>query len=182
MPRRARARRRRPEGPTRPPAGPVRPAPARRASPRGPGVPARARRSGHRSAARPTSRTPSCRRPPSRPRSIAAHMVGRVKAAVVHEPGPPEVLRVEARPVPEARDGWIVVGIHAFGLNRSELVTRRGGSGNAVAFPRVLGIEAVGEVVEDPSGELEPGQTFVAAMGGMGRAFDGGYEQYALLP
>jgi NADPH:quinone reductase-like Zn-dependent oxidoreductase len=46
----------------------------------------------------------------------------------------------------------------------------------------VLGIEAVGEVVEDPSGELAAGQVFVAAMGGMGRDYDGGYEQYALLP
>jgi NADPH:quinone reductase-like Zn-dependent oxidoreductase len=105
-----------------------------------------------------------------------------VKAAVVHEPGPPEVLKVEDLPVPEARDGWIVVRVRAFGLNRSELVTRRGDSGDAVTFPRVLGIEAVGEVVEDPSSELAPGQRFVAAMGEMGRAYDGGYEQFALLP
>jgi NADPH:quinone reductase-like Zn-dependent oxidoreductase len=105
-----------------------------------------------------------------------------VLAAVVHQPGPPEVLQVEERPAPEAREGWIVVRVRAFGLNRSELVTRAGGSGDAVRFPRVLGIEAVGEVVEDPSGTLAPGQAFVAAMGEMGRAYDGGYEQYALLP
>lgn len=109
-------------------------------------------------------------------------MCRRVLAAVVHEPGPPEVLRLEQRPVPAAREGWIVVRIRAFGLNRSELITRAGGSGDAVRFPRVLGIEAVGEVVEDPSGELPPGHAFVAAMGEMGRAYDGGYEEYALLP
>ena len=105
-----------------------------------------------------------------------------MQAAVVHEPGPPEVLRLEDLPIPEPRDGWILVRVRAFGLNRSELVTRRGGSGDAVRFPRVLGIEAVGEVVSDPSGELSEGQAFVAAMGEMGRAYDGGYEQYALLP
>jgi len=105
-----------------------------------------------------------------------------VKAAVVHEPGPPDVLRIEELPVPEAREGWILVRVRAFGLNRSELVTRQGGSGDAVTFPRVLGIEAVGEVVEDPAAELAPGRAFVAAMGDMGRAYDGGYEQYALLP
>jgi NADPH:quinone reductase-like Zn-dependent oxidoreductase len=105
-----------------------------------------------------------------------------MKAAVIQEPGPPDVLQIEDRPIPEARPGWIVVRVRAFGLNRSELVTRRGGSGDAVRFPRVLGIEAVGEVVEDPSQELPAGQTFVAAMGNMGRAYDGGYEQYALLP
>ena len=105
-----------------------------------------------------------------------------MKAAVVHAPGPPDVLTVEDLPVPEVRDGWILVRVRAFGLNRSELVTRRGGSGDAVTFPRVLGIEAVGEVVSDPSGEVAEGRTFVAAMGEMGRAYDGGYEQYALLP
>jgi NADPH2:quinone reductase len=105
-----------------------------------------------------------------------------VLAAVVHDPGPPEVLQVEDRPMPQARPGWIVVRIRAFGLNRAELITRSGGSGDNVRFPRVIGIEAVGEVVEDPSGELAPGQAFVAAMGEMGRAYDGGYEEYALLP
>ena len=49
-------------------------------------------------------------------------------------------------------------------------------------FPRVLGIEAVGEVVDPGGGDLAPGQVVAAAMGGMGRDFDGGYEEYALLP
>jgi NADPH:quinone reductase-like Zn-dependent oxidoreductase len=84
--------------------------------------------------------------------------------------------------VPEARPGWVLVRVRAFGLNRSELTTRAGGSGDAVKFPRVLGIECVGEVVDAPDGGLAPGQTIVAAMGGMGRDYDGGYAQYALLP
>jgi NADPH:quinone reductase-like Zn-dependent oxidoreductase len=96
-------------------------------------------------------------------------------AAVVHEPGGPDVLRVEEIPTPEPRPGWVLVRVRAFGLNRSELGTRAGESGAAVRFPRVLGIECVGEVVET-------GQTIVAAMGGMGREFDGGNAEYALLP
>jgi NADPH:quinone reductase-like Zn-dependent oxidoreductase len=98
-----------------------------------------------------------------------------VRAAVVHEPGGPDVLRVEEIPTPERRPGWALVRVRAFGLNRSEL-----GTGDAVKFPRVLGIECVGEVVEAP--DLAPGQTMLAAMGGMGREFDGGYAEYALLP
>jgi NADPH:quinone reductase-like Zn-dependent oxidoreductase len=97
-----------------------------------------------------------------------------VRAAVVHEPGGPDVLRVEEIPTPEPRDGWVLVRVRAFGLNRSELGTRAGESGAAVKFPRVLGIECVGELTD--------GQTVIAAMGGMGREFDGGYAEYALLP
>jgi NADPH:quinone reductase-like Zn-dependent oxidoreductase len=98
-----------------------------------------------------------------------------MRAAVVHEPGGPDVLRVEEISTPEPRDGWVLVRVRAFGLNRSELGTRAGESGDAVKFPRVLGIECVGEVVET-------GQTVIAAMGGMGREFDGGYAEHALLP
>ncbi len=105
-----------------------------------------------------------------------------MRAAVVHEPGGPEVLRVEELPVPEPRPGWVLVRVRAFGLNRSELVTRAGGSDDAVRFPRVLGIECVGEVEEAPDADLAPGQTIVAAMGGMGRDYDGGYAQYTLIP
>jgi NADPH:quinone reductase-like Zn-dependent oxidoreductase len=105
-----------------------------------------------------------------------------MQAVVVREPGGPEVLRLEERPVPEARPGWVLVRVRASGLNRSELVSRAGGSGDAVRFPRVLGIECVGEVVEAPESDLRPGQRVVAVMGGMGREFDGGYSQYALLP
>jgi NADPH:quinone reductase len=105
-----------------------------------------------------------------------------MQAAVVHEPGGPEVLRLEELPIQEPGPGRVLVRVRAFGLNRAELVTRRGGSGDAVRFPRVLGIECVGEVVEARDADLRRGQTMVAVMGGMGRDYDGGYAQYALLP
>jgi NADPH2:quinone reductase len=105
-----------------------------------------------------------------------------MQAVVVHEPGGAGVLKLEERPIPDPTSGWVLVRVRAFGLNHSELITRAGGSGDAVRFPRVLGIECVGEVVLAPGSDLTPGQRIVAAMGGMGRDFDGGYEQYALLP
>jgi NADPH:quinone reductase-like Zn-dependent oxidoreductase len=105
-----------------------------------------------------------------------------MQAVVVHEPGGPEVLQLEERPTPEARAGWVLVGVRAFGLNRSELITRAGGSGAAVHFPRVLGIECVGEVLDASDSSLQAGQRVLAAMGGMGRDYDGGYQQRALLP
>jgi NADPH2:quinone reductase len=105
-----------------------------------------------------------------------------MQAVVVHKPGGPEVLRLEELEIPDPHLGWVLVRVRAFVLNRSELITRAGGSGDAVRFPRVLGIECVGEVVDAPGSDLQPGQRILAAMGGMGRGYDGGYEQYALLP
>ncbi|WP_037322942.1 zinc-binding dehydrogenase [Amycolatopsis thermoflava] len=102
-----------------------------------------------------------------------------MRAVVVDGPGGPEVLRVREVPVPEVRHGWTLVRVEGFGLNRSELMTRQGLSPN-VRFPRVLGIECVGVVVE--SARLAPGTKVAAVMGEMGREFDGGYAEYALLP
>lgn len=104
-----------------------------------------------------------------------------MKAAVIYQPGGPEELRLEERPIPQTRPGTVLVKVKAFGLNRSELMTRKGYSPNVV-FPRILGIECVGEVVQDPSCNLQPGQQVAACMGGMGREYDGSYAEYTLLP
>lgn len=104
-----------------------------------------------------------------------------MKAVVIHKAGDPEVLAVEERTVPQAKAGWVLIQVKAFGLNRSELFTRQGHSPN-VPFPRILGIEAVGVVVDAPGSDFEAGQTVATAMGGMGRDFDGGYAEYTLVP
>src|SRR2546430_2824933 len=96
-----------------------------------------------------------------------------MKAIVVEQSGSPEVLRIRQMPRPEPDNGWVVVRIRAFGLNRSEMFTRQGFSPD-VTFPRILGIEAVGEVEQDPSGHYQAGQKVAAVMGGMGRQYNGG--------
>ncbi len=104
-----------------------------------------------------------------------------MKAAVMSAIGGPEVLKIEDRPIPEAHPGAVLIRVRAFGLNRSELFTRQGHS-PGVEFPRILGIEAVGEVVAAPGGEFPLGAVVATAMGGMGRQFDGGYAEYTLVP
>lgn len=74
-----------------------------------------------------------------------------------------------------------MVKVKGFGINHSEVYTRLGES-PTVKFPRILGIECVGEVAETTADNLTVGQTVVSMMGGMGRDFDGGYAEYALLP
>lgn len=63
-----------------------------------------------------------------------------------------------------------------------EIFTRQGHS--PVQFPRILGIECVGTVASAPDHSSDfPVDTPVATyMGGMGRAFDGGYAEYTCVP
>ena len=104
-----------------------------------------------------------------------------MKAAVIHEPGGPEVIKLESRPVPTPKTGEVLIRVKAFGLNRSELFTRQGLS-PGVSFPRILGIEAVGLVEEAPGAEFSKGDVVATAMGGMGRNFDGSYAEYTCVP
>jgi NADPH2:quinone reductase len=106
-----------------------------------------------------------------------------VRAVVLSEPGPAENLIVQDWPLPPEREGWVRIRVEAFGLNRSELMTRLGLSGDAVTFPRVLGIECAGVVDAAPAGSgLRSGQQVVAMMGEMGRTYDGSYAEYTSVP
>lgn len=104
-----------------------------------------------------------------------------MRAAVLDAPGPPEALQIRDIPVTAPAPGQVLIEVKAFGLNRSELHTRLA-LAEGVVFPRVLGIEATGVVVDCPGGELEPGDQVAALMGGMGRTFDGGYAEYTCVP
>jgi len=104
-----------------------------------------------------------------------------MKAWRLHQPGGPEAFVLEEIPRPEPAAGEVLIEVRAFGLNRSEWFTRIGES-PTVKLPRVLGIECVGTVVSDPSGELATGQRVAAMMGGMGRQFDGSYAEYTSVP
>ena len=104
-----------------------------------------------------------------------------MKAVVVYKAGGPEALQYREVPTPEARPGWTLVKVRGVGVNHSEVFTREGKS-PSVSFPRILGIECVGQVERTFNPRLHAGQTVISIMGEMGRAFDGGYAQYALLP
>lgn len=104
-----------------------------------------------------------------------------MKAWIIREPGGPDQFTLEEVATPKARPGWALIRIRAFGLNRSEWFTRNGDS-PTVKFPRVLGIECVGEIVDGGGLNLPPGTRVAAIMGGMGREFDGSYAEYTLVP
>ncbi|CCM01223.1 uncharacterized protein FIBRA_03271 [Fibroporia radiculosa] len=95
---------------------------------------------------------------------------------------PSELVYTTTHPAPTPKEGHVLVRVKAYGLNRSELFTRQGLS-PGIHFPRVLGIECVG-LVKDTGGssKWKEGDVVAACMGGMGRQFDGGYAEYALVP
>jgi NADPH:quinone reductase-like Zn-dependent oxidoreductase len=116
--------------------------------------------------------------------SVASGRMERMRAVVAERPDGPNGLALREVPRPEPRRGWALVRVEAFGLNRSEYKTLKGYAGDAVTFPRILGIELVGvvEAVDGDTPAVPPGTTVAAVMGDMGRAFDGGYAEYALVP
>jgi NADPH:quinone reductase-like Zn-dependent oxidoreductase len=104
-----------------------------------------------------------------------------MKAAVIHEAGGPEVLKIESLPIPTPQADEVLIRIKAFGLNRSELFTRQGSFVRSQVSARP-GIEAVGLVEDAPGTEFRKGDIVATAMGGMGRQFDGGYAEYTCVP
>ena len=77
-----------------------------------------------------------------------------MKAWIIRKPGGPEKFELEDLEVPSAKEGWALIRIRAFGLNRSEWFTRIGDS-PTVKFPRVLGRDFLqrghGRILRDDS-------------------------------
>ncbi|MBN2133819.1 MAG: zinc-binding dehydrogenase [Sedimentisphaerales bacterium] len=70
-----------------------------------------------------------------------------MKAAVIHEHGDLDVLRVEEVPEPTPGPGEAVLKVLGAGLNHLDIWVRRGRPGVTLNMPHVLGSDAVGVVV-----------------------------------
>src|SRR5215207_5479317 len=99
-----------------------------------------------------------------------------MKALVITEHGPPDVLRVQERPDPEPGPGEVRVRVRAAGVNFADLLGRVGLYPDAPKPPCVVGYEVAGDV--DALGEgvdgVEVGQRV------MGACRFGGYAQLAV--
>jgi NADPH:quinone reductase-like Zn-dependent oxidoreductase len=67
---------------------------------------------------------------------VTSSSVAAVRAAVIHETGGPEVIRIEELPDPQPAEGEVLVRVEAAGVNRFDVNQRKGG---ASSFPLVLG-------------------------------------------
>ena len=75
-----------------------------------------------------------------------------MRALVVTEHGPPDVLRVEERPDPQPEAGQLLVRVRCAGINFADVLARQGLYPDAPPVPCVVGYEFSGDVVESGPG------------------------------
>jgi putative PIG3 family NAD(P)H quinone oxidoreductase len=103
---------------------------------------------------------------------------GRMTAIDPDASGGPEVLRPVEREVPRPGPGEVLIEVHAAGVNRPDILQRRGLYPPPPGAPSVPGLEVAGVVVALGEGvvDLIEGQAVCALLAG------GGYAEYAAAP
>jgi NADPH:quinone reductase len=99
-------------------------------------------------------------------------------AVEIREPGPPQVLRAVQRPIPEPGRGEVLIRVAAAGVNRPDVLQRKGAYPPPPGVTDIPGLEVAGEVEAVGEGVPEPavGAKVCALIAG------GGYAQYAVAP
>lgn len=100
-------------------------------------------------------------------------------AVVIREPGPPEVLELREVPRPEPGAGEALIRVASSGLNRADLLQRRGRYPVPSGYPEdIPGLELAGtvEAVGEGVDAVAVGDRVMGILGG------GGYAEFALSP
>jgi putative PIG3 family NAD(P)H quinone oxidoreductase len=99
-------------------------------------------------------------------------------AIEIGTPGPPEALRPASRPVPEPGPQEVLIRVAAAGVNRPDVLQRKGVYPPPAGVTDIPGLEVAGEVVRAGSGVTEPavGARVCALVAG------GGYAEYVAAP
>jgi NADPH2:quinone reductase len=101
-----------------------------------------------------------------------------MRAVEITQPGGPEVLRLVERPRPQPRAGEALVRVHAAGVNRPDVLQRKGGYAPPPGASDLPGLEVAG-VIED--GDLA-GSGFAIGDAVCGLVTGGGYAEYCAVP
>lgn len=101
-----------------------------------------------------------------------------MRAIEISQPGGPEVLQLCERPVPELRDGELLIRVHAAGINRPDVLQRKGGYPPPQGASDLPGLEVAGEIV---AGDLA-GSGFALGDQVCALVAGGGYAQYCAAP
>ena len=96
----------------------------------------------------------------------------------IAQPGGPEVLVPAARPIPQPAAGEVLIKVAASGVNRPDILQRKGYYEPPPGVSAIPGLEVAGEVVAVGLGVhgIHPGDRVAALLAG------GGYAEYAAVP
>lgn len=100
-------------------------------------------------------------------------------AIFAEKPGGPEVLKPRSIPVPEPKEGEVLIRVHAAGINRPDIGQRRGAYPPPPGVSEALGLEISGEVVAVGPGadsQFSVGDEVCSLVAG------GGYAEYCVAP
>jgi NADPH:quinone reductase len=99
-------------------------------------------------------------------------------AIEIREPGPPQVLRAVQRPTPVPQAGEVLIRVAAAGVNRPDVLQRKGLYPPPRGASDIPGLEVAGEVVRQGEDVRVPalGESVCALVAG------GGYAQYVSAP
>jgi NADPH:quinone reductase len=99
-------------------------------------------------------------------------------AVEIREPGAPQVLRAVQRPVPVPARGEVLIRAAAAGVNRADILQRKGSYAPPPGVSDIPGLEVSGEVVAQGADVRAPavGEKVCALLAG------GGYAQYVAAP
>jgi putative PIG3 family NAD(P)H quinone oxidoreductase len=110
-------------------------------------------------------------------RAVSSTISSTMKAVVAPQPDGAEELALVDRTVPRPGKGEVLVKVAAAGVNRPDVLQRRGLYPPPPGAPDILGLEIAGEVVEAGEGaEQLIGQKVCALVAG------GGYAEYCVAP
>jgi putative PIG3 family NAD(P)H quinone oxidoreductase len=100
-----------------------------------------------------------------------------MRAVAIAEPGGPEVLEIEERPVPQVGAGEILVAVAAAGVNRPDVMQRKGQYPPPPGAPDIPGLEIAGRVAATGEGatRFRRGEEVIALVPG------GGYAEYCVV-
>jgi len=101
-----------------------------------------------------------------------------MRAIEIVQPGGPEVLKLCERPVPQLKQGEILIRVHAAGVNRPDVFQRLGQYPVPPGASDLPGLEVAGEIVDGDLGDsgFEKGDLVCALVQG------GGYAEYCAAP
>jgi putative PIG3 family NAD(P)H quinone oxidoreductase len=101
-----------------------------------------------------------------------------MRAVVIREPGGPDVLEIDDRPVPVAGEDEVLIAVAAAGINRPDVFQRKGQYPPPPGASDILGLEVAGLIAKVGEGvtRFKKGDEVVALVAG------GGYAEYCIAP